>query len=40
MLDSASDQLSKFRTKIGLKQMLNQEEHTLIIDKLNLKYQC
>ena len=26
--------------KIGLKEMMNQEEHTMLIAKLNLKLQC
>ena len=38
--DNASNQPSKYRTKIGLKLMMIQEEHTLLINKLILKQQC
>ena len=37
---NASNQLSKFRTKNVLKLIMNQKEHTLLIDKLLLKHQC
>ena len=37
--DDTSNQPSKFRT-IGLKKMMNQEEHTMLIVKSNLKLQC
>ena len=40
LLDNASNQPSKFRKKIGLKKMMNQKEHALLIDKLILKHQC
>ena len=39
MLDSASNQPSKFRARIGWKKMMNQEEHILVM-ALNLKLQC
>ena len=38
LLDNASSKPSKFRAKIGLKKMMNQEKHTLLIDKLILKH--
>ena len=38
--DALSNQPSKFKTKIGLKKMMNQEEHTMLIVKSNLKQQC
>ena len=39
LLDNTSNQPSKFRTKTWV-EMMNQEEHTLLIDKLILKHQC
>ena len=36
---NTSNQPSKFRPKIGLKQMMKREEHTVLIDKLILKHQ-
>ena len=39
-IDDASNQPSKFRTKIGLKQMMNQEELSMLIAISNLKLQC
>ena len=39
LFDNASNQPSKFRTKIESTYMMNQEEHTLLIDKLILKHQ-
>ena len=40
LLNNTSNQPSKFRLKIGLKQMMNQEEHTNLIAKSNSKLQC
>ena len=41
LLDNTSNQPSNFRIKkIGLKWMMNQKEHTILIAKLNLKLQC
>ena len=40
LLDNASTQPFKFRTKIWLKQMMNQEEYIIPIATLNLKLQC
>ena len=40
ILDSASNQPFKFRTKNWIEIMMNQEEQTLLIDKLILKHQC
>ena len=36
------DQINPLNLKqrIGLKQMMNQEEHTMLIAKSNLKLQC
>ena len=40
-LDSGAHQINhlNLEQKIGLKQMMNQEEHALVIDKLILKRQ-
>ena len=40
LLETISNQPSKFRTKIGLKQMMSQEVYTILIVKLSLKIQC
>ena len=40
LIDEASNQLSKFRTKNRVEIMMNQEEHTTLIAKSNLKLQC
>ena len=40
LLDKTSNQPSKFRTKIGLKYVMNREEHIALTVKLNLKFQC
>ena len=40
LLGTISNQPSKFRTKIGLKQMMIQEEYTILIVKVSLKIQC
>ena len=40
LLDNTSNQLSKFKTKIGLKLMMIHEEHITQIAKLNLRQQC
>ena len=37
LLNNASNQPSKFRTKNGLKKNMNQEEHILLVVILNLK---
>ena len=39
LLDTESNQPYNFKQKIGLKQMMNQEEHILAMI-LNLKLQC
>ena len=39
LLDDTTNQPSKFRTKFGLKQMMNHEEHIITIVTLNLKFQ-
>ena len=39
LLDNTSNQLNLEQT-IGLKLMMNQEEHTMLIGKLNLNLQC
>ena len=39
LLDNTSNQLTLEQT-IGLKLMMNQEEHTMLIGKLNLNLQC
>ena len=36
LLDSTSNQQSKLEQKIGLKLMMTEEEHTLLINKLIL----
>ena len=36
LLDNASKQLSEFRTKNWVEIMMNQEEHAILIVKLNL----
>ena len=38
-LDNTSNQPSKFKAKIALKYMMNQEEHTILKVKSNLKPQ-
>ena len=38
-LDSTSNQ-PPLDQKIGLKQLMNEEEHAPLINKLNLKHQC
>ena len=42
LLDNTLNQpfRTKFRTKNGLQEMMNQEEHTILIVKSNLKVQC
>ena len=40
LLGTISNQPSKFKTKIGLKQMMIQEEYTILIVKVSLKIQC
>ena len=40
LLDNTSKRLSEFRTKNWLEIMMNQEEHAMLIVKLNLKPQC
>ena len=40
LLDNTSKQLSEFRTKNWVEIMMNQEEHAILIVKLNLKPQC
>ena len=40
LLDNTSSEPSKLRKKIVLKQMMNQEEYTILIVKLNLKLHC
>ena len=40
LLDNTSYKPCEFRKKIGLKSMINQEEHITIIVKSNLKSQC
>ena len=40
LIDDASNQPSKFRTKTWGEIMMNQEEHTILIAKSNLKLQC
>ena len=40
LLDNTSNQPSKFRIKNWLKQMMNQEEHTVLVAKLNSKPKC
>ena len=39
LLDNTSNQLNLEHT-IGLKLMMKQEEHTMLIGKLNLKLKC
>ena len=39
LLDNASNQPSKFKTKNWVKKSMNQEEHMLLINKLNLNHQ-
>ena len=41
LIDDASNQASKFKTKNWIeKKMMNQEEHTMLIAKSNLKLLC
>ena len=40
LLDNTPNQLTKFRTKIGFKQMMTNVERITLIVKLNLKLQC
>ena len=40
LIDDASNKPSKFRKKTGLKYMMNQEEHAMLIVKSSLKLQC
>ena len=40
LLENASNQPSKFKTEIGLKQMMSLEEYTMLIVKLNVRLQC
>ena len=40
LIDDASNRPSKFRTKTGLKYMMNQEEHTILMVKSSSKLQC
>ena len=40
LLNRTSNQTTKFRTKIGLKQMMTHVKHIAKIVKLNLKFQC
>ena len=37
LIDDASNQPSKFRTKIRLKDMINEKEHTMLITRSKLK---
>ena len=39
-INSDNKDLPKFVTKNGLKFMINQKEITMLIKKLELKYQC
>ena len=39
LLDSASNQPSKFKTKNWVEKMMNQEEYIILIVKLNLRIQ-
>ena len=39
-LDNALNQPSKFRTKKWVELIMNQYQHTLLIDQLFLKHQC
>ena len=40
LLENTPNQPTKFRTKNGLKQMMNHMERITLIVKLNLKLQC
>ena len=40
LVDNKSNQPSKFEQKIGLEQMINQEERMMSKVKLDLKLQC
>ena len=40
LIDDASNKPSKFRKKTVLKEMMNQEKHTMLIVKSNSKLQC
>ena len=40
LIDDASNELSKFKTKNWVEIMMNQEEHAMLIAKSNLKLQC
>ena len=40
LLDNTQNQLPKFRRKVWLKQMINQEECVIPIATLDLKLQC
>ena len=40
LLDDASNQPSKFKAKKWVIKMMNQEEHTMLIVKSNLKLLC
>ena len=40
LFDDTPNQLSKFRTKIGLKEMISQEEYIIPIVTLDLRPEC
>ena len=40
LLDNSLNQPSKFRTRNGLKEMMNPEEGILLVEILNLKLHC
>ena len=40
LLDNTPNQVSKFKTKIGSKRMVNYEEPIMKITRLDLKLEC
>ena len=40
LIENTSREPSNFKTKIVLKSMMNQKEHTILNVKSNLKLQC